>query len=118
MAYSDEPFGLARIAVVDGIEDEFDAGGDTQLVEDAEQVLLDGVLAEVEFAGALAVAEALGDEGDDLFFSWREELLAAGVEHAQRRHFGDQVEQKAHLLAVGPDLTSRDALMHRQSRRK
>lgn len=78
--------------MVDGIEDEFDAGGDAQLVEDVEEVLLDGVLAQVEFPGSIAITEALGDEGDDLFFAWGEELPAKGVEHAQRRHFGDQFD--------------------------
>ncbi len=110
MAYSDEPFGLARIAVVDGIEDEFDAGGDTQLVEDAEQVLLDGVLAEVKLAGSVAIAEAFGDEGDDLLLARGEELVAGGIENAKRRHLRDQVKQEVHLFRVDPDLTGGDSL--------
>jgi len=96
--------------VVYGVEDEFDAGGDAQLVEDAEQVFLNGVLAEVEFAGGVAVAEAFGDEGDDLFLARGEELVAAGVEHAEGWDYGDQVEEESHLFGVGPDLTAGDAL--------
>jgi glycosyltransferase involved in cell wall biosynthesis len=38
------------------------------------------VLAEVEFAGRVAIAEAFGDEGDDLFLAWSQELVAAGVQ--------------------------------------
>ena len=96
--------------MVDGIEDEFDTSRYPELVEDAEQVLLDGVLAEVEFPGSVAIAKAFGNEGDDLFFARGEELSAEGVEYAQRRHFGDHVEEKVHLLGVGPDLTGGDPL--------
>ena len=53
---SGQPFGLEGVAVVDGVEDEFDSGRDAQLVEDAEEIFFDGVLAEVEFAGGVAVA--------------------------------------------------------------
>jgi hypothetical protein len=62
------------------------------------------VLAEVEFAGSVTIAEAFGDECYDLFLARSEELVAAGVEHAQRGYFGDQVEQERHLFGVGPDL--------------
>jgi hypothetical protein len=43
--------------VVDDIEHQFDPGRDSQLVEDAEQVFLDGVLAKVEFPSRVAIAE-------------------------------------------------------------
>jgi hypothetical protein len=55
--------------MVDGIEHQFDPGRDAQLVKDAEQVLLNGVLAEVKFAGGVAVAETIGDEGDNLLLA-------------------------------------------------
>ena len=64
--------------MVDGVEDQFDTGGNAQLVEDAEQVLLDGVLTEIEFAGSGAVTEALGDERDDLFLARCEESRGRG----------------------------------------
>jgi hypothetical protein len=96
--------------VVDGVEDELHAGRNAQFVEDAEHVFLDGVLAEIQFAGNVAVAEALGDESDDLFFARGQEWVSTGVEHAKRWDFGDQVEQKSHLLGVGPNLASGDAL--------
>src|SRR5712692_1520300 len=67
-----QPFSLTGISVVDGVENEFDAGGDAEFLEDAEEIFLDGVLTEIEFARNLAVAEAFGDEGDDLFLAWRD----------------------------------------------
>ena len=36
--------------------------------------------------------------------------MADGVQDAQRRDFGDQVEEESHLLGVGPDLTAGYAL--------
>ena len=47
--------------MVDRVEDQFDAVGDAQLVEDAKEILLDGVLAEAQLSGNIAVAEPFGD---------------------------------------------------------
>ena len=38
-------------------EDEFDAIRNSELIEDAEQVLLNRILAEAEFTGDIAIAE-------------------------------------------------------------
>ena len=68
------------------------------------------MLAEVEFAGGVAVAESVGDKRYDLLFARGQELLADGVEDAEGWDFGDQVEEEGHLLGVGPDLSGGDAL--------
>jgi hypothetical protein len=75
--------------VVDGVEDEFDAGGDAEFIEDAEEIFFDGVLAEVEFAGGFAIAEASGDEGDNLLLARGEKFASGGVDDAQGWNFGD-----------------------------
>ena len=49
--------------MVHGVENELDAGGNAELLEDVKQIFLDGVMAEIEFAGDGAIAESLGDEG-------------------------------------------------------
>jgi hypothetical protein len=67
-----DPFCGTRVSAVDGVKDEFDAIGNSQLVEDTEQVLLDGVLAEAEFAGDVAIAGAFGCQGNNLLISGRE----------------------------------------------
>jgi len=100
-----EPFGLAGIPVIDGVEDQFHARGDAEFLEDAEQVFLDSVLTEFELAGNLTVAVSLGDEGDNLFFARSEYGSAFGVDHAQRWHGGDQIEDAVELFGVGPDLS-------------
>jgi len=104
-----EPLGLARISVVDGVENEFDASGDTEFLEDPKKIFLDRVLAEVKFTRDLAIAKAFGDESNDLFFPRSEQRLAARVKHAQRGHFGDEIDQVSELLGVGPDLARGDA---------
>src|SRR5579863_9971773 len=82
--HSRQPCGAARISVVDGIENQFDPGRNTNLVEDTEEVLLDCVLAEIEFSGDVAIAEAFGDERNDLFFARGEKFLTARIQHTQR----------------------------------
>ena len=44
---------------------ELEAGGDAGLVEDVRQVALDGLFAQVELLGDVAVAAAFNDAADD-----------------------------------------------------
>jgi len=44
----------AEVVAVEGeIKEQFDAAGDTQLLKRAKEIVLDGVLAETQLAGAL-----------------------------------------------------------------
>jgi hypothetical protein len=103
------PFGLAWVAIVQGIEHEFHAGRDPQLFENPEKIFLDRVVAQVKFAGDLAIGESLGDQRDDLFFAWSQDRATACVHHTQRWNLGDQIEQAVQLLGVDPDLPCGDA---------
>lgn len=104
-----DPLGETRVSVVDRIEDEFDAGRDAELFEDAEDVLLDGVFAELEFEGDFAVVESFGDEGDDLLLARREQGISGGIDDAEGRDFGNEIEQEVQLVGVEPDLSVSDA---------
>jgi len=77
--------------VVDSIENQFHAVGNSQLVENPEQVLLDRVLAEAQFAGDVAVAQAFGHESDDLFLARGQKTTAAVIDNAEGRHLADEV---------------------------
>lgn len=79
-----EPLRLARITVVDGVENEFDAGRDAKFFKNTEEILFDRMLAEVEFAGGGAVAETFGDQSHHLCFAGREQQAAFGIDHSQR----------------------------------
>src|SRR5215468_531026 len=72
--------GLVDQAVVDGVEREFEAVRDTELVEDVVEVIFYGLLGDEELLADFLVPEALGDKLDDLFFAVAEEgLFATGA---------------------------------------
>ena len=54
---------------MNGVEDKFNTGGDAEFLEDAVEIFLDGVLAQVEFAGNVAIAESFGNQGHNLFLA-------------------------------------------------
>src|SRR5580700_397959 len=63
--------------MVDGVESEFEAVGDTKFVENIVQVIFYGLLADEKFFADFFVAESLGDELDDFFFAVAKERLFA-----------------------------------------
>src|SRR5712692_3019682 len=72
--------GLIDEAMVDGVEREFEAVGNTELVENVVQVILDRLLADKKFFADFLVAETLRDELHDFFFAVAEQgLFAAGA---------------------------------------
>lgn len=74
-----QPLRVSRVAVIDGVEDEFDSSGDPKFFKDAKEIFLDGVLAEVEFNRDLAVAKAFSHERHDLLLARRKEITPGGV---------------------------------------
>jgi len=64
-------------AVVDGVEREFKTIGNTELVENIVQVILDGLLADEKLLADFLVAETLSDELHDFFFAIAEKGLFA-----------------------------------------
>ena len=96
--------------MVHGIQHQLNPGRDTQLVKDAKQIFLDRVLAEIEFARRIAIAEPFSNQRNHLFFPGREQHPTVGVHHAQRRRFGNRIQQEVHLFGICPDLTFGDPL--------
>jgi hypothetical protein len=74
-------------------------------VEDAEQVFFYGVLAKAQFPSGFAITQAFGHEGHHLFFARGKHLTTSRVQHPQRRHPRNQIDQESHLFGIGPDLT-------------
>lgn len=62
------------------------------------------MLAEIQFAGNLAVAQSLGDECDNLFLAGSEQIISPGVEHSQRRNFRHEFDDVVELPGVSPNL--------------
>src|SRR5208282_3209193 len=96
------PFGGPIFAVRHGVENQFHAARNSDLVEDAQQIFFDGVFAETEFTGDSAVGQAVGDERDNLFLARRQQRSSLGVNDPQGGHLGERVEYVVHLLIVDP----------------
>src|ERR1700722_19023521 len=60
---------LVDQAVMDGVEREFEAIGNTEFVEDVVEVVFDGLLADEELFADFLVAETLSDELHNFFFA-------------------------------------------------
>ena len=60
---------LVDQAMMDGIEGQFEAIGNAELVEDIVKVVFYGLLADKELLADFPVAESLGDELHDFLFA-------------------------------------------------
>ena len=72
-----EKLRLVDQAMVDGVQGEFEAVGDAELVEDIVEMVLDGLLGDEKFFPDFLVAESLRDELHDFFFAVAEQRLFA-----------------------------------------
>src|SRR6266481_7426764 len=68
-----EKLRLVDQSVVDGVQREFEAVGDAELVENVVEMILDGLLGDEKFFADFFVAESLGDELHDFFFAVAEQ---------------------------------------------
>jgi hypothetical protein len=92
------------------VENQFNAAGYTQFVEHAEQVISDGVLAQVQLPGNLAVRQSFSNQANNILFSFRKQAHATGVLEVQRHGRAQGIEQVAKLLAIGPHLALMDGM--------
>lgn len=95
---------MRGIALIDGVERQLEASGDTQFVEDPEQVVADGVFAEMKLAGNIAIGAALGDELNEAELAIGEESGSPGIGNYGRGALGNGFDQETELLTVGPNL--------------
>ena len=56
-----EPLGPTGVSVVYRVEDEFHTCGNAELLEYPKKIFLDGVFAQIEFAGDVAVAQSFSN---------------------------------------------------------
>src|SRR6266849_2025259 len=108
--------GLIDKAMVDGVECQFEAVGNAELVENVVQVIFYGLLADKKLFADFLVAETLRDELHDFFFAVAEQGL-----FAPRAGFG-RLREGLHDLGghaiVEPDFAGVDAVdaLHQQVR--
>ncbi len=88
-----------------GVEHEFDPGGDPQFLENLEQIILDGMLAKLQLLGNLAVGQAVGYQGDNFFFALRQQTASLSIDDPTRPRCHQLSENVFHLPSAGPNLT-------------
>ena len=94
--------------MMEGVENQFHAGGDAHLFEDPEEIFLDRVFAQTEFRCDGSIGQAIRDQSNYLFLPLTEQVVPAGVQHAQGRNVGEFIQEISQLLGIRPDL----ALVH------
>ena len=73
------PSTSALIPVAEGIKDELDSSGNSQLFEDPVDVVPDGMLLHFEPVGDFAVLQAISDEANHVFFPARQQGHSRGA---------------------------------------
>jgi glycosyltransferase involved in cell wall biosynthesis len=97
-------------AVIDGVEHLLDASRDPELVKDAEEILLNRVLAQCKFLSNLLVGKTLSNQSHHLFFPRCEQTASGSAQDTQGGHLGDRLKRVVNLLRVSPDLSAVDDL--------
>src|SRR6266481_2150245 len=102
--------------VVNGVERQFEAVGDAELVEDVVEMVLDGLLGDEKFFADFLVAETLRDELHDFFFAVAEQRLFAA--RAGFRRLGKSLHNLGGHAVIQPDFPGVNAVnaLHQQVR--
>ncbi len=90
---------LEGCAMVHGVEDQFHAVGNPQLVEDSEQVFLHRMFAEPQFIRDVAVAESVCNQRDYLLFPRGQKVLTRLGQHLQDGDLAHRVQEISELPA-------------------
>jgi len=94
------------VAVIESVEYKFHAGRDTKFLKNPEEILFDGVLAESQFLGDLAIGKSLSHQGYYLLLPGSHQHFPIGVHDTQRWHSGNHVDEELDLLGGGPGLAA------------
>src|SRR5579859_4756286 len=93
---------------MNGVESEFEAVRNAELVKDIVEVVLHGLLGDEEFLADFLVAEALGNELNDFFFAITQERLFST--RAGLGGFCESFHDFGRHAIVEPDFTGVDAM--------
>src|SRR4029077_8050931 len=78
------PFRWTMLAVRHSVKDQFHPARNPHLIEDTQQVFLDGVFAESQFLGDSTVGQPVGHERYHLLLARRQQKPPIGIDHTQR----------------------------------
>jgi len=94
--------------MVDGVEGEFEAVGNAELVEDVVEMVFDGLFGDEKLFANFFVAETLGDQLDDFLFAVAEKRLFAARTSVGR--FRESLHDFGGHAIVEPDFACMDAM--------
>ena len=69
--------------MTESIEHQFHATGNTQLIENTEEIFLNCMFAEAEFLSNFAITQSIGDQGNNLFFARSKQFEPARIHYAE-----------------------------------
>jgi hypothetical protein len=95
---------VARLLTIDGVQDQFDATGEAELIEDPEEIILYRMLAKSKALGYLAIRQTLGQQGNDLFLALRQDLHSLGINDAKRRNISESFQGVLEFVTGCPNL--------------
>jgi hypothetical protein len=104
----DDRLRLVDQAMVDGVEREFEAVGNAELVEDVVQMIFHRLLADEELFADFLVAETLGHELHDFFFAIAEQRFFAA--RAGLRGFRKRFHDLGGHAVIEPNFAGEDAV--------
>ena len=71
------------LTMIHGVQDEFYPRGNSELIEDTEQIFLPGVLTQCQLMGDLFVRRAFCDQRHHLFFTRSEKAVSLCIDAAR-----------------------------------
>ena len=95
---------MTSLAAIDGVKSKFHAGSYSQFFKHTEKIILDGVLAEAEAIGNLAVAQAFGHQPCNLLFAFAQGTRIRIGRGFHQARLDQCVEHELQLGGTRPDL--------------
>lgn len=100
----------SRVSLIDRVKGKLQAGGNSELVEDPEQIVSYRVFTQAQFLRNVAIGATFGNELHEAQFAVGEEGRAFGVDHWRDPTVCHRLHEKMKLLAICPNLPLTDAL--------
>jgi hypothetical protein len=100
----------STIPVTEHIKDELDAAGDSQLLEDAVDVIPDGIFLHPQPLSDFAVLHAVGDETDHILLATGQERHSFGIVQLNRLEMGKSFYEVFEIFVADPKLSLMDCL--------
>jgi Transposase DDE domain group 1 len=96
---------FAPIPLAKRIEDEFDTGRNSQLIEKSVEVVPYGMLSNIQSLSDFAVLQAFCHEPDDILLAMHQQRHSAGILQSKGFEMGHSLYNMLEIVITGPDLS-------------